>query len=247
MYLSFKGEGVLRSIGLAICSKRAVMVLNTSKSKGSALLGLVVKLLGPSSNSVGIGKGRVSSLARQRVGRRQHHVKVMFRCSTLFSSVGMGRGMTFNLQRRASLSRRRVRGVARKGLRLMNLSSINSLVPTSLSNNVGGHIDLTETVTLGPRVVLCSRPATKLSPVHTASVDLLVGRVRGRVGIADVIIARSLGSTRVITSEVTFLCGNSFLTINAARTLTFSESCEIGRFVGKLPSRRCAMETNRFD
>lgn len=54
-----RGSGILRSVGLAVGSKSFLKVIKPGNSKGSALLGLVLGLLGIRGKDIGLFNGRV--------------------------------------------------------------------------------------------------------------------------------------------------------------------------------------------
>lgn len=171
------------------------------------LLGRVVKLLRPARNRILVSSISVARLDRSGLSGCCGRFNCIFRFTTLLSSLGICRGVNVALLR-ANTSGGAILPVIRRGLGLIGLS-LSALCgcPSRLSKNVHGHIKLTHALIAGPGVVLCSRPAANLSPVAAHIVRRLVFSVRGGLGLASMIISRSM---RVFgcTSGITLLRRN---------------------------------------
>lgn len=89
----------------------------------------------------------------------------------------------------------------------VNLRSGTSICPSALSNKRGRHITVVHSVTVGPSIVLFSRPASTLSPRVMKRILRLVGSLTGRK-VAVIIIARRVKFTHRITSEILFVSSN---------------------------------------
>lgn len=82
-----------------------------------------------------------------------------------------------------------------------------SACPGGLSKNRGREITVTETLTVGPRMVLFSRPASTLSPRVIKRMLSIVGSLMGRK-VAVIIMARRVKFTGGIDSEIVFVSRN---------------------------------------
>lgn len=189
-------------------------VVNPSNAKGSAVLEVVTKLLPTSDNRVCMTNRQQRKLVRSSPSPIK--VNVIFRRTTLFSSLAMSRGINFLLCRRSALPQQRVQRLIGRILSVINLPNVNGHCPTRLSKKVQGQIDFTQTVVSGPSgprsqptLLLCSRPATNLSPVTSAIVRSLVHGVRrNRNYNSCVVIARRSDAVHHATSHIVFLRHN---------------------------------------
>lgn len=88
--------------------------------------------------------------------------------------------------------------------------------PFSLSNNRGEETTVTNIVTVGPRILILSRPATNLSPVNESILLDRVIRCRGRHGGAIVLMSRDVRSVTEITSGVVIVGGSGLIVFSGA-------------------------------
>lgn len=86
-----------------------------------------------------------------------------------------------------------------------NLSGFHSTRPSRLSKKVHRETTLVHALTLGPRLLLLSRPFSTLSSRAELDMDSSVNGVLHRRGGATVLIARSVSRTVDVTSQIVVL------------------------------------------
>lgn len=102
-------------------------------------------------------------------------------------------------------------------LSVLSLSSIGGGGVSGLSNNVGHHINVTRTVLGSPRVLIVSRPATKLSPKRHIHLQGFVSRFsRSQVILVS---ARVMSSVRCVSAHGTVVGTKRVISIKAATRL----------------------------
>lgn len=153
----------LGKISIGVRHKRFMFVINSDKSNGSALVGLVVGRLGPARNAVVIGNRGLGHVGREGVTGCEEKLKIMFRSFHLLGSHDVCRGVTFTLHI-ARAPAHMVGGGMPTTLSLIKLTRGCGSFPGRLSNKRRRHMTVTETVMGRPTVLLTSRPAKGLSP-----------------------------------------------------------------------------------
>ncbi len=199
-------------ISLSVGGKDFAIVLKRGNSNGSALTGVLGNLGGPANNSVFIRNvGAGSRRARLLVGGG---INVIFRgpSGRLITSV-IRRSITFN-PRGLKLRPRIVHRHISRTLGSINVCRFGSSAPRRLSNKRGREVTVTNVVTLRPRYLILSRPATVLSPgKHTRVVGAIL-HLGGRGNVAIILVARCVRRTRG-SSEILIVGSNGFVTSNA--------------------------------
>lgn len=189
-------------------------LLNPGKTNGSALVHVLITLVRPASNRIGVYK---CSLV-QRHGRVQKMLKCLPRsfhfftgcgacrflsCTTHLSNVGYG-----SLQG----------GTISRVLRGIKLFSMHSQCTGGLSKNVGHHLKVTRTLVRRPGIVVMSRPAAKLSPRRQVHFHGLLSRI-DRGSIAVVLSARVINSVSDAYGYVTLVGGKRISFCNSPRSV----------------------------
>lgn len=195
---SFKSLRMLGSVSVAMGRDSIIYLVNTDKSNGDALLHYLGFLRLGSDNGVVFRNRGIRGRARS-LGGMERGMKVIFRRFRLFPRVAILRGIVRTPLRIGGLPGSRMGGSTRSLLGGMKLSSGRGMCPSGLSNKRGRHMTVTETLTVGPSVVLFSRPASTLSPRLMKRILSAVGRLTLRK-VAVIIIARRVNFTERMTS-----------------------------------------------
>lgn len=206
LYGSFRRGRMLGSVGTAFRGKGAGLVVKRDNSKGAMLVGYVINLLAPSGKRLLCSRHGFLTVKGGRGGTLHQRVKVVFRDTTLFSSVAMLSGIVFPLGVFDGSALHSQAHHTVFYLRHMGLVRTGSGFPKRVDNNVRGHMTVTHTVTLGPRCLFYSRPGSKLSPGASLIVSRLVRSVAQRCGVAALVGARSVGSMVNVKRGVVCVC-----------------------------------------
>lgn len=212
---------ILRKVSIVLSQGSLATLINPSKDKGDAMVGLYTHFCSPAGKHVLFNK-----MPMQRVRPRGlvDHVSVIFRSICLFRSDVHG-GVQFNGDSTAS---RRVMtttgGTYYRSfvVRLpRNCSAVIKRKNYALSNNRGRQLSVTHTVLGSTRVILLSRTATSLSPRGRMRVRGTVSALVGKQAI--VIVTRHLGAV-VKTSRVIILSSKGIRRRNARSRLVYQSN-----------------------
>lgn len=178
------------------------------KSNGSALSHVVTKLTTPSTKRIALLKGGMFSSSNTRTSTchdAQRNVKTIFRRprSRVIAAIARS-SITFN-PRGLTVTRSSVSVHVTVSLSTISVDKRQRTSPAQVDKNRRRHITVTNVLTVGPRVLILSRPATVLSPRNHTSVVRVLSRLRRR-NAAVVLIARR-HSRFIGTSHVVHLSG----------------------------------------
>lgn len=152
------------------------------------------------------------------VGGVHRQINVIFRRFGLFPGVAVHHGVVLTPMRLKGVAHRRTsRGTARL-LSHVKLLSGTSYCPSDLSNKRGRHMTVIHTLTVGPRILLFSRPASTLSPRVMKRMLRLVGSITTR-NVAVIMMARRVNFTQRITGHILFFDSNCVARSNAPRRI----------------------------
>lgn len=197
-----RSGGILRSISVTFPEGALATLINPSKDKGDAIVGLYTQFCSPRRKHILFSNIPVGSVRPRDL---VDHVSVIFRSICLFRSA-VHSGVHFKGPNTAS---RRVvtttRGTYYRSFVVhlpRKCSAVINRNNYALSNNRGRHVSVTHTVLGSTPVVLLSRTATSLSPRGRIRIRGTVSALVGKHAI--VIVTRGLGAV-VGTSQVIIL------------------------------------------
>lgn len=216
-----KGASILASYSLRITRKRGMTVMNTSKTKGAAIVRLVSHFCSIASNRILVNNRGVGSVTcRGLLGG----VSVMFRGAFLAHS-DMLRGVHVNdgtaLRRiQTTTGRTRVSSfvVSLPSKCSAGINDFNS----HFSNKRGREVTVTHTVLGGTPVLVLSRTADTTSPRGRMRVSVTVSGLYGKGAI--LVMTRHLNTVGVY-SGITIIRGRAVATFKARRRILRRGRC----------------------
>lgn len=127
----------------------------------------------------------------------------------------MERVVTRPLIVRAGLSGTRQGRLISRVLRIIKLARRRTSQCTRrFDNNRHRQVNVTETLVVGPGLVVTSRPISTLSISVRSRVLGLLGSLRARFGLACLFVSRSLDMIRRVDSDVKIVCLNAVIRSN---------------------------------
>lgn len=213
--IKFRTERVLGKVSVRSGSGRLMKVVKPGKDKGSALLGYVCHVLGPSTNTICLSNRRLRSVD---MGDSTEGVTIITRRGCCGFSFAMQRIILVKHTPRGGTLRQSGTGscqVIRRTLGAMRVSTFTSHAFSALSNKRRREIVLTETLTRRAPTLVLSRPAGRLSVARR----VVLVRLMGGLGMAMVSTVRSLGVTTTCYSGVCMLGSNILRKCKAPRRM----------------------------
>lgn len=199
---------IIGGVDFALQTNRALNLINRSNSKGDAAKLTLLQLVG-SRNDVVFSNRPLRGLGHHRLLPVHRHVRIMFRSpgSSLGPQLGILRVVRRNLQiRRPALSTTRHRRRIVTIVRRIKLSPrAHRHCPTRFSNNRQRHVTVTETLVLGPSLVVLSRPASSLSGAMRTRVLALLGSLRRGRRLTCLFVDRSLRIIHTLYRRIVML------------------------------------------
>lgn len=225
-YGGFNKLDTLSSISFSVGQKRVFKLVNPGKTKGAAVFGLVASVFAPASNRVVFGRSGVGNLGPRLVAGG--NVYEAFRGVHLFPRVATRRGIVIKRRYQDGSKifddmfeagsrqgrRREVHDGTGRLLRFIKLKNFTSVISSDLTCNRREELRVTETLTDSPRLLLLSRPTTKVGRARADRLFRLVGGVRRR-NIAILLVRRSVPLIVGLYSHVTILGFNGGVTRKA--------------------------------
>lgn len=206
------------SVSFRVCPNRAFNLINRSNYNGSAANHAVVHLAGPATNGIFFRNGSITRVDGRRVGSVHHRVRFVFRspCTSLGPHVAVKRVISRPVAvRNINAGRRHVRHIHR----LLSIIKLGPRrvghCPRRFSNNRHRHINVTHTFTLGPGLVVYSRPISTLSMSVRTRILGLLGRLRSGFNATCLFVTRSLSIIRRVSSHITIVCLNGVIRISS--------------------------------
>jgi phospholipid/cholesterol/gamma-HCH transport system ATP-binding protein len=200
----FGERTVLDGVTLAVPERRTLALLGRSGSGKSVILKHIVGLLRPDAGTVTVAGHDVAALDDDGLAALRREIGYVFQFAALFDSMTCEENLRLALARRG-LAEEEIAARIAAALATVGLPAVGARYPAELSGGMRKRVGIARAVVIRPRYILWDEPTTGLDPVTTATMDLLMQRVRAELGVTAVVVTHDLRSAFAVADEIAFL------------------------------------------
>jgi phospholipid/cholesterol/gamma-HCH transport system ATP-binding protein len=92
-----------------------------------------------------------------------------------------------------------------QALDLVDLPNVEDRYPAELSGGMRKRVGIARAIALRPKYILYDEPTTGLDPVTSAVIDLLMIRMREKLGVTSIVITHDMRSAYTVGTRVAML------------------------------------------
>ncbi len=201
----FGDRTVLKGLTFEIKEGEILFVLGTSGTGKSVLLKNIVGLLRPDEGKIWIDNQEVSKLTEEEYFPVRKKCGMVFQHPALFDSLTVYENVAFGLRKHYQMSEDKIKARVRECLSLVNLSGIESKMPTEISYGMQKRVSLARTVAIEPKILLFDEPTTGLDPVTTNAVNRLIFDLSRTLKTTSIVVSHDMGCALEIADRIIVL------------------------------------------
>lgn len=200
----FGARTVLDGVSFAVPEGRTLALLGRSGTGKSVILKHIVGLLRADAGTVTVDGHDVAALDDDGLAALRREIGYVFQFAALFDSMTCEENLRLALARRG-LDEAEIAARIAAALATVGLPDVGPRYPAELSGGMRKRVGIARAVVIRPRYILWDEPTTGLDPVTTATMDLLMQRVRAELGVTAVVVTHDLRSAFAVADEIAFL------------------------------------------
>ena len=204
VHKAFGPKQVLRGFSLTVNEGETMVIIGYSGTGKSVAIKHIVGLLEPDEGEVWVDGLRVDALSRKDLYALRGNIGYVFQFAALFDSMTCEENLRLALARR-DLDEAEIAARVAAALATVGLPEVGPRYPAELSGGMRKRVGIARAVVIRPRYILWDEPTTGLDPVTTATMDLLMQRVRAELGVTAVVVTHDLRSAFAVADEIAFL------------------------------------------
>ena len=228
---SFGPQVVLDGVTLDIQAARTTVVMGPSGCGKSVMLKHIIGLLRPDSGKVFYNGRRTDTLSESEMAPVRTEIGLLFQMGALFDSMTVEDNIAFPLIEHTRLSRDERREKVLQALRTVDLEGVERKLPSQLSGGQRKRVALARAIVLRPKVVLYDEPTTGLDPVRSDGINELIIKLKGELGVTNVVVTHDLTSARKVADRVVMLLGGRIAADGAFDELADSPDDRVRHFI----------------
>ena len=202
----FGNNVVLDDISLAIEKGKTIVVIGPSGCGKSVLLKHIIVLLRPNSGEVYFKRQRIDNLDSLSLNSVRAHFGYLFQAGALFDSLNVAENIMFPVSQHCQITRfSAVEELVRNKLKMVGLDGLQHFYPANLSGGQRKRVALARAIALDPEVILYDEPTTGLDPIRSDTINELILKLKGELGVTGVAVTHDMKSAYKIADRIVML------------------------------------------
>src|SRR5207248_8559751 len=183
----------------------AMVIIGYSGTGKSVAIKHIVGLLEPDSGQVWVDDLEVPKLPRRELYDLRARIGYVFQFAALFDSLSIGENVAMGLRKQQELTDREIMDRVHEALDLVDLPNVADRFPAELSGGMRKRVGIARAIALRPKYILYDEPTTGLDPVTSAVIDLLMIRMRKKLGVTSIVITHDMRSAYTVGTRIAML------------------------------------------
>ncbi|MGD0596236.1 MAG: ABC transporter ATP-binding protein [Sedimentisphaerales bacterium] len=202
----FGNNIVLDDISLAIEKGKTTVVIGPSGCGKSVLLKHIIVLMRPNSGELYFKRQRIDNLDDSSLTNVRAHFGYLFQAGALFDSLSVAENIMFPVRQHCQITRfSAVEELVRNKLKMVGLDGLQHFFPANLSGGQRKRVALARAIALDPEVILYDEPTTGLDPIRADTINELILKLKGELGVTSVAVTHDMKSAYKIADRIVML------------------------------------------
>jgi phospholipid/cholesterol/gamma-HCH transport system ATP-binding protein len=232
----FGDRTILRGLNFKINEGEILFILGTSGTGKSVLLKNIVGLLKPDEGEIWVDGQEVSQLSEIDYLAVRKKCGMVFQHPALFDSMTVYENVAYGLRKHFGYPEPEIKSRVAKALSLVNLSGIESKMPSQISYGMQKRVSLARTVAIGPKILLFDEPTTGLDPVTTNAVNQLIRDLSRELHTTSIVVSHDMQCALVIADRIIVLDKGEIVDQGAPKELLRSTVPLVQDFLAEVKS-----------
>jgi phospholipid/cholesterol/gamma-HCH transport system ATP-binding protein len=200
----FSGKDILKGFSLEVRDGETMAIIGYSGTGKSVALKHIVGLLSPFKGEVEVDGQIVHEMSRAELRVHRSKIGYVFQFAALFDSMSVSENIALGLKRQG-MSDAKIAERIEESLALVDLVGTEDRLPIELSGGMRKRVGIARAIALRPKYILYDEPTTGLDPVTTAMMDMLMVRVKEKLGVTGIAVTHDMKSAYTIADRIAML------------------------------------------
>ncbi len=235
----FSGKEILKGFSLEVRDGETMAIIGYSGTGKSVALKHIVGLLAPFKGEVEVDGEIVHKLDRKGLRALRSKIGYVFQFAALFDSMTVEENIALGLQRQG-LPAAKIAERIEESLLLVDLVGTEKRYPIQLSGGMRKRVGIARAIALRPKYILYDEPTTGLDPVTTAMMDLLMVRVKEKLGVTGIAVTHNMKSAFTIADRIAMLYDGKVRQVGTVEEIQKTHDHVVRQFIEGRPEAAAA-------
>ncbi len=204
MRKSFGEKLVHRDVSFALYEGETLGLLGNSGTGKSVLLRSLIGIENADSGEIYFKNNRIDQLSEEQLFKVRTKISYSFQYNALFDSDNVFENIAYPLFEHTKLSEEEILQKVTQALKEVNLSGVESLLPSDLSGGMQKRAGLARSIILNPDIILYDEPTAGLDPINVENVCDLINKFRAK-GISSILCTHDIPAAKKVCDRLIIL------------------------------------------
>ncbi|HCM27853.1 MAG: ABC transporter ATP-binding protein [Treponema sp. GWB1_62_6] len=229
---AFSGRPVLEGVDLDVPEGAICAVVGQSGTGKSVLFKCIMGIMKPDAGRVWYREYELTAMEHDALIDLRKHFGYSFQNAALFDSMTVEENIAFPLREALGLkNRKQIKKQVDEMLEWIGLPEIGRYTVDELSGGMRKRVGVARSLVMKPDVLFFDEPTTGLDPVLSETIDNLVVRVNGELGVSCILITHDIPAAFRIADKIAFLDGGRIVAEGSAKEVAASDNELVRNFL----------------
>lgn len=205
LWKSYGSLTVLKGLDLTVYDGETVVILGRSGVGKSVLLRQILGIEIPDKGEVEVNKMPISKMNQAQRYEAVKSMGMLFQGSALFDSMNVGENVAFYLrQHEMNLSEKEIQERVAHALQMVNLTDMQSKMPSDLSGGMRKRAALARLIVYRPKIIAYDEPTTGLDPITAHHINDLINHTQNELKATSIVVTHDIKSAIEVGDRLAF-------------------------------------------
>jgi len=225
------GRPVLNDVSFEVRRGETFVIVGPSGVGKSVTLKHMVHLLTPDAGRVWVGEDVISEAKGAELERIRERFGYLFQGGALLAWLTVTENVALPLREKTAMDEETIVRKVREKLAMVGLEQDGEKLPSEISGGMKKRAGLARAIIRDPAIVLYDEPTSGLDPVTARTIDALIGRMGGELGVTNVVVTHDLHSALSIGTRIAMLDSGSVIELSEPEAFIRSPRPEVQNFL----------------
>ncbi|MBN1557490.1 MAG: ATP-binding cassette domain-containing protein [Lentisphaerae bacterium] len=225
------GKTVLDGLSFEVERGETFVIVGPSGVGKSVTLKHMVRLLTPDEGDVKIDGESISQATGEALARARSRFGYLFQGGALLAWLSVAENVALPLRENTDMEEDAIEQKVNEVLRRVGLEDAGDRLPEAISGGMRKRAGLARAIVHEPEIILYDEPTSGLDPVTARTIDRLIKKMQGELGITSVVVTHDLHSALSIGSRIAMLHEGTFVELIDPAGFIGSANEEVRKFL----------------
>lgn len=227
----FSGRAVLDGVSFEVADGEILAIVGPSGTGKSVTLKHMVRLLTPTSGHVWLDGEDISAAEGEALATIRERFGYLFQGGALLGWLTVAENVALPLRERTRLPDAEIDKRVASALAAVELTDAADRYPAEISGGMQKRAGLARAIVRRSKIILYDEPTSGLDPVTSITINRLIKRLNGQLGVTSVVVTHDLQGALLFADRILMLKGGHVAAVEKPDVFVRSTNPDVREFL----------------